>query len=195
MAVVGTFNVEIRSRKIPVTVGSDGVFSARAAGKNLSNETLEGLRGELTAVTKTGSRLLIDVMARLKAATLGPWEAAKVPPGTDAFGRSRHEDLWEVRVTSGSGRRVALTATQGDAEMIAHARDDLPRMLSKLERTVEALESIVEIGETRDVRVAEEALREIQASTLDYRAARGVAPPRVEGLSAEGAIRRIRGEQ
>lgn len=66
----------------------------------------------------TTASYLAEVRARMDAATPGPWTA--------------HDDglVWPERM----GDPVSGSTEMADAEFIAHAREDLPRLLAVLDR-------------------------------------------------------------
>jgi hypothetical protein len=53
---------------------------------------------------------------------------------------------YEVR-DNGNGIVVAETHTKVDAEFIAHARENVPKLLAEIERLREALEDVADTGE------------------------------------------------
>jgi hypothetical protein len=75
---------------------------------------------------------LDDIRARAEAATPGDWWVAK-------FGSTRE-------VYAGTGRMddtfIALDITPANAEFIAHARQDIPRLLDALDRVEEYMQRL-----------------------------------------------------
>jgi hypothetical protein len=66
---------------------------------------------------------------------------------------------YEVR-DNGNGIAIAETSTKVDAEFIAHAREDVPKLLAEIERLRSALEEISEINEYYSGNAAREALKD-----------------------------------
>lgn len=77
-----------------------------------------------------------EIQARVDAATAGPWELAS--PRAD--GRNAVQktgiDLYGKPVTEW----IILDTHPEDAEFIAHAREDIPKLLAELTRIEQALE-------------------------------------------------------
>lgn len=90
---------------------------------------------------------LAEIRARADAATEGPWMALvyRKPSAGD-------EGMYDVRAQPHPAMRgftkLVADAHEGkaDAEFIAHAREDIPRLLDALESLLEPTEAMVEVA-------------------------------------------------
>jgi len=78
------------------------------------------------------------IKARADAATEGPWEA-------DQFGAAMNgRDSWHVRSSGKPGVQVFLNGTLAkDAEFIAAARSDVPRLVAALEAVLRQVDEAI----------------------------------------------------
>ncbi|MBG6085835.1 hypothetical protein [Zhihengliuella flava] len=112
----------------------------------------------------TAHDYLTEVEARADAATNGPWQAITTGP--------RKGDHWHV---TDSGQSIALIhasdgededTRQCDADFIAAARSDLPRMTAALRAVLDLLEPVKITGEMQSYEIHQaegynEALRDL----------------------------------
>jgi hypothetical protein len=118
-----------------------------AVNKRLNAEELEAIR------------------KRAEAATQGPWYWEKFNPDEDDYDtempylNSEKESIMDF----GDGEQFYPTEgnppNEADAEFIAKAREDVPKLLAEIERLKLALEEISDINEYASGTVAREALR------------------------------------
>ena len=111
----------------------------------------------------SGDRLE-EIRARVDAATAGPWTADRDLADYDA---GLH-NVWEG--IEGGYRAVAHDIFAfADAEFIAHAREDIPCLLSRLEAAEERLQAYEEPGWTTAVQKVQTLKAALEAAEADAR--------------------------
>ncbi len=119
---VGTFEIEIRNKKIEVTVTTGGYFRAEIGEKRFNCETLEGLRTQLMAHTKkVTAKVAVPATYITSGGSYGSPEVAKPVTLTGIHAKDgdilfRYDDTEKADRASGGGMRSGFLAPMSAAE-------------------------------------------------------------------------------
>lgn len=104
---------------------------------------------------------LDEIEERAKAATPGPWKSTHK---TDFGGKCGHADISGPAKSRYRGviRVGELTATNDDADFIANAREDIPRLVTVLRSVMAKLQTIVNLENMQGCEICTRILGEIE---------------------------------
>ncbi len=120
--IVGTFEIEIRGRKVPVTVTNGGQFKAEIGEKRFSSESLEGLRTMLMAHTKRiTTKVAVPATYITSGGSYGSPLAAKPVTLTGIHAKDgdvlfRYDDTGQADRASGGGMHGSFLKPLSPAE-------------------------------------------------------------------------------